>query len=121
MKVSRVDSSATRVTLSISADNDDLEPIKRHVLGHFADRVKVPGFREGKAPVNVVEKHIDQRLLVDDFMEHALNDLYRLAMKSSSIFPARIKRANRSQEPKQRTTRWFWAATVLFRGSKRTW
>jgi trigger factor len=87
MKVSRVDSSATRVTLSISADNDDLEPIKRHVLGHFADRVKVPGFREGKAPVNVVEKHIDQRLLVDDFMEHALNDLYRLAIQHERLRP----------------------------------
>ena len=87
MQVRRVDDNATRVTLTINAETADLEPIKRYVLGHFAGRVKVPGFREGKAPLELVEKHIDQRILLDDFMEHALNDLYSLAIKHEKLRP----------------------------------
>src|SRR3954469_16338202 len=87
MQVRRVDNSATSVTLTISATTADLDPIKRHVLGHFAPNVKVPGFREGKAPLDLVEKHANRQLLLDEFMEHALNDLYNLALKHQQLRP----------------------------------
>ncbi len=76
MKITRKDKSPTQVSLVISADQHDLTPIKNHVLGHFADKIKVPGFRVGTAPAALVEKQVDQRALADEFIEHALNQLY---------------------------------------------
>jgi trigger factor len=76
MKVTKTDKSPTQVSLLIRADQQDLTPIKNHVLGHFADKVKVPGFREGTAPAALVERQVDQRALADEFIEHALNQLY---------------------------------------------
>jgi trigger factor len=87
MQVTRTDNSSTNVSLKIIADSSDLDSIKRHVLGHFASQVKVPGFRAGHAPANVIEKHVDQKALLDEFMEHALNDLYRGAVESQKLRP----------------------------------
>jgi trigger factor len=87
MQVTRTNNSSSNVALRISADAGDLAPIHHHVLGHFAKQVKVPGFRVGHAPANVIEKHVDQKALLDEFMEHALNDLYRRAIESEKIRP----------------------------------
>lgn len=87
MRITRTDNSPTNIILKVEADSSDLEPIRRHVLGHYANRVKVPGFREGKAPAYIVEKNINQQAMLDEFMEHALNDLYRKAVEQQKIRP----------------------------------
>lgn len=87
MRVLRQDNSPTNIVLTVAADAADLTPIKNHVVGHFKHTVKVPGFREGKAPVELVEKHANQQRLLDEFMEHALNELYRRAIDQEQIRP----------------------------------
>jgi trigger factor len=87
MRVLRKDNSPTNITLTVSGEASDLEPIKKHVLGHFKNSVKVPGFREGKAPLEMVEKYLNQQRLLDEFMEHALNELYRRAIDQEQIRP----------------------------------
>lgn len=87
MQVTKTSKSPTSLNLRITGDAKDLTPIHRHVLGHFAKDVKIPGFRPGKAPANLVEKHVDHKALTDEFMEHALNELYRRAIKEENIRP----------------------------------
>lgn len=87
MRVLRQDNSPTNITLTVSGEAADLEPIRRHVLGHFKHTVKVPGFREGKAPLDMVEKYANQQRVMDEFMEHALNELYRRAVDDEQIRP----------------------------------
>lgn len=87
MQVSRQDKSPTNVILSIEGRTADLEPIRRHVISHFRRSVRVPGFRAGKAPDNLIEQHIDQQAFLDEFMEHALNELYRQAVETENIRP----------------------------------
>jgi trigger factor len=87
MKVIKTDNSPTNVTLKVNGDATDLAPIKRHTLGHFVDQVRVPGFRKGKAPVDLIEKHVNQQALLDEFMEHALNELFGQAVKSENLKP----------------------------------
>ena len=85
MQIVKSSKSPTRVELVISGDIADLVPIKQHVLRHFASRVKVPGFRPGKAPLEMVEKHADQKLLLDEFIEQAINSLYNRALQQESL------------------------------------
>lgn len=86
MRVTREDKSPTKVLLKVEADAADLEPIHKHVLSHFKN-VKVPGFRAGKAPAGLVEQSLNQQQLLDEFMEHALNELYRRAVDMENIRP----------------------------------
>ncbi len=85
MKVTRKDTSPTKLRLTITAGTEDLAPIKHHVLRHFAPNVKVPGFRAGHAPAAMVEKYANQQALLDEFIEHALNDLYGKAIEAEKL------------------------------------
>lgn len=87
MRVETTELSSIKVKLAVAADIADLEPIKRHVLAHFRHRVQVPGFRAGSAPLAMVEKHVDQKLLHDEFIEHALNHFYSQAIRHQNLRP----------------------------------
>jgi trigger factor len=86
MRVLREDISPTKIIIKVAADAADLEPIRRHVLNHFKN-VKVPGFRAGKAPSHLVEQNVSQQAVLYEFMEHALNDLYRRAVENEQVRP----------------------------------
>jgi trigger factor len=87
MHVVKESDSPTKNRLIVTATAEDLAPIKNHVLGHFRKNVKVPGFRPGKAPLSLIEKNIDQKALIDEFLEHAVNDLYRNALEQKKLRP----------------------------------
>ena len=85
MKIERKNISDTEVELQVVADVAELEPVKTHVLGHFAKDVKVPGFRAGKVPPHLVEKNVDQAALQSEFLEHAVEELYVRAVNQEKL------------------------------------
>lgn len=74
----------TEAVITIIPTSDELAAIKKHVLSHFAS-TKVPGFREGKAPTEVLEKHVDQNLLQTRFIEEAVQQLYGQALQAKQV------------------------------------
>ncbi len=87
MQIKQTHSSDTELTLSIVANQQELDGIKQHTLGHFRGRVKIPGFREGKAPLELIEKNIDDATLQSEFLEEAINQLYGQAVQSEKVRP----------------------------------
>lgn len=79
--------SKTSAELIIEPTTAELEAIKKHVLGHFRDQVKVAGFRQGKTPLELVEKHADPQQLQVRFLDEAVEQLYRQAMQSEKLRP----------------------------------
>lgn len=61
--------------------------MKQHVLGHFRNKVKIAGFREGKAPLEMVEKNVDPSMLQTEFLEDAVNQLYVQAVQQEKLRP----------------------------------
>src|SRR5205814_5122863 len=84
MKVTRKNI-GTKVNLVITIDAKELDPIKKHTLGHFSEGVKIPGFRSGTAPASILEKHVDANELANDTVNHAVNHFYGQAMKSENL------------------------------------
>jgi trigger factor len=87
VQVSVTHNSPTNVSLLINGAAKELQPIKMHVLGHFRNTVRVPGFRPGKAPAAMLERHIDPRRLTDEFLEHAINEFFRRAADQENLRP----------------------------------
>lgn len=85
MQVTRTDISPTKVQLSITADEPELTKLKQHTLSHFQAKTKVAGFRTGKAPLNVVEKNVDQTALQSEFLDEAVNHLYQSAVTNEKV------------------------------------
>lgn len=87
MEVVKSNLSSTKLELVITAKADELQPIKQKVLRHQAHHVKPAGFRPGKAPLNVVEKHLDPAVLQTEFLDEAVNHFYFEAMRKDKIRP----------------------------------
>lgn len=65
--------SDTSVQTTVELDKTDLATAKQAAVRRLARDVKVPGFRKGKVPLEVAEKHIDPMQLANETAEHALN------------------------------------------------
>ena len=94
MQVSKETVNPTTFKLSIIADQDLLDSVKRHVLKDLAKQVKLQGFRAGKAPMELVEKSVDQNVLQTEFLEHAVNELYSRAVDQEKLRPVTQPRIN---------------------------
>jgi trigger factor len=73
MKHTLKKNSETQVHVTIELDEKDLATAKRVGVEHLSKSVKVPGFRQGKVPAHVAEKHIDPLALANETTEHAIN------------------------------------------------
>lgn len=87
MQITRTDITPTKAKLVVTADETDLLKLKNHTLEHFRNRLKLPGFRQGKAPLNVVEKNADQTQLQAEFLDEAVNHLYQMAAEKEKLKP----------------------------------
>jgi trigger factor len=87
MQMSKKNLSDTKVLLVLEADADQLKSVKDETLKHVAHDLKLPGFRQGKAPAAMVEKSIDPAKLQTEFMERAMNVLYVEALKENNLRP----------------------------------
>lgn len=87
MQVTKKITSPTNVKLTIVADAAQLDTIKQAVLTRLAKNLKLQGFRPGKAPLNLVEKGVDQNALQTEFLEQAVNELYVQAIDQERIRP----------------------------------
>ena len=65
--------SDTKVILTISLDSTELSTAEKVALTKLARDVKVPGFRKGKVPNSVAEKHINPNALQEQTLENALS------------------------------------------------
>jgi trigger factor len=78
----------TKVELTVTVDQELLDAVKKDVLTHLAkDHVKIQGFRPGKAPLNLVEKNVNQELLQSEFLDQALNRAYGQALDHEKLRP----------------------------------
>ncbi len=87
MQVKKTNSSETTVTLTITATADDLTPLKERTVKRLGKNVRVPGFREGKAPLVVIEKHLSPEVLEAEFLDEAAGQLYVQALEQERLRP----------------------------------
>jgi len=85
MNVITKELTASSIKVDVSATKKEIEDIKAKVLLTLAKDVKIAGFREGKAPANLVEKYVDQNLLNTQFLNEAVADLYEKAVKQKQL------------------------------------
>jgi trigger factor len=87
MQVTKKNLSDTKIQLKLAADVELLEMVKQQTLQAFAKSMKLPGFREGKAPLAMVEKHAEPARLQTEFIEQAVNRLYVAALEQERLRP----------------------------------
>ncbi len=88
MQVTKKNLTDTKVVLTLVADDPAmLQTIKNRTLHELSRGLKIQGFREGKAPLTILEKHVDPARLHNEFLEYALNQLYSDAVEQENLRP----------------------------------
>jgi trigger factor len=53
----------------------------------IANQVKIPGFRKGKVPKQIIDAQIGREVVRDEFLEHAVPQYYRQALSERDLAP----------------------------------
>src|SRR5260221_13047833 len=75
------------VVLEVELPPEDLTRAIGEAVRHLSLRTRVPGFRPGKAPRPVLERHLGPGAVLDDAVEHLVENAYRKALLEQDILP----------------------------------
>ena len=81
---------ATSAEITVTLNKADLEAARLKALTHLATNLKIAGFRKGKAPANVVEKHVDANDLASKTLDMAIRTILPRAFADQAIQPLSI-------------------------------
>lgn len=87
MQISREQLNPTTVKLTITVDASLLADTKQQVLRRLGRDMKLSGFRPGKAPIGIVERHADANILQSEVMQDAMNTAYGQALEQEKLRP----------------------------------
>ena len=76
-----------QVELNVELDNETFEGAKKRAAKRIAKRVKIAGFRPGKAPYNVVQRQVGDAAIVEDAVDIILEEVYPDIIKEAEIKP----------------------------------
>ena len=85
MNVTKDSVTTTEITLTIAMDTDDEEPFLNRSYKRVASRVRIPGFRPGKAPRSVIENHLGREALVHEALEFMIPESLDEVLKDEDI------------------------------------
>ena len=87
MQITRTPGPDSTIQLEIELPPERLGRAIDDAVRHLARRTKVPGFRPGKAPRAILERQLGPGAVLDDAVEHLVQDAYREALIQEDILP----------------------------------
>lgn len=87
MKVTAERIPESQVLLEIEVDPERVERSIERASRKVANRVRIPGFRPGKAPRSVVERLMGRDALLREALDELVPDAYREALEQQDISP----------------------------------
>ena len=73
------------VSLDIVAESDEFSRALDRAYRKINRQVRIPGFRPGKAPRQIVEQRIGRQYLVEEAQREIMDDLYRQALEQEEL------------------------------------
>ena len=87
MKIEREDLENRQVELQVEVAPDRLEKAMHASARRLSKGTKIPGFRPGKAPYEVVVGKFGEELIFEEALESLGQDIYREALEESELEP----------------------------------
>ena len=87
MQITTTPAPKSTIELEIELPPERLDKAIQHAVQHLSRRTRVPGFRPGKAPRQVLERALGPGAVLDDAVEHLVQDAYREALVEKDILP----------------------------------
>lgn len=75
------------ITVEISVEAQEVEKAYQQASSNVAKKVNVPGFRKGKVPTAILEKHVGEGSLIEEAIDIILSEAYAKALSDNDIEP----------------------------------
>ncbi|MCY4070196.1 MAG: trigger factor [Chloroflexi bacterium] len=76
-----------RAQLTIEIEENQLETAKQKAARQISQRVRIKGFRKGKAPYRLVAQYVGEAAILEEAVESLGDDLYKQALQESEVTP----------------------------------
>ena len=76
-----------RVKVDVAVPEDEVRKQFDRTVKEVSSRMRIPGFRPGKVPANVVIQRVGREGIFAQMLDRALNDWYREALVASGVDP----------------------------------
>jgi trigger factor len=86
MKIEITDLSPVKKSLAVEVDAEEVSKETEAVLRRYTGQVRLPGFRQGKAPADLVRKRFAKEI-DDDVRERLISRLWREATSEKGLIP----------------------------------
>lgn len=87
MQITRSEAPKSTIQLEIEVPPERLDKAIDEAVRALSRRTRVPGFRPGKAPRPVLERHLGPGVVMDEAVDHVMQATYREALLQESIVP----------------------------------
>ncbi len=87
MKVTNEKTENSQAFLTIEMEPDEVEESLEKSYRRLVKKTRIPGFRVGKAPRDILERHIGKESLFEDAVNDLLPQAYEKAIKEQEIEP----------------------------------
>src|SRR3972149_5696947 len=85
MKVSTQRLPESQVVLEIEVDPEQMERSLDRAYRKLVQRVAVPGFRKGKTPRSMLERHVGRERLVQEALDALIPEVYNRAINENEV------------------------------------
>lgn len=93
--VSITDAGPCQKSLRLQVGLQEIAPVRAAVLGEFQKRAELPGFRKGKAPADLVEKHF-AKSVHEETLQRVTQETLERVVKDHRLKPIGLFRLNRA-------------------------
>jgi len=73
--------------LTVEVGSDRFNKAKKQAAKKLSKQYRIPGFRKGKAPYNVMVRYIGEAPIIEEAMENLGNQVYKDALDESDVEP----------------------------------
>jgi trigger factor len=85
MKITREKEEDRQVFLRIELEQPEVDKALEQTYHRLVKKASIPGFRQGKAPREVLERYIGREGLLEDAIDNLLPEVYEQALKEEKI------------------------------------
>ncbi|MBX3052443.1 MAG: trigger factor [Caldilineaceae bacterium] len=87
IKITREEKEHRQLGLVIEVDEARFQQEMQKAARKVANQYKIPGFRKGKAPYNIILRHFGVGALVEEFVDDLGQEMYKTALEQEEIEP----------------------------------
>jgi trigger factor len=99
LKIEKTPCEDHQVKMTVQIEPDQFEKSMHQAARKIANRVKIPGFRPGKAPYDIIIRNVGEETVKTEAIDILIDDIYPKALKETNLTPGAMgKLENISEE-----------------------